>query len=313
LYSGFLASSLWMLRVVRGGQQVGYRGRAAIPAGYDVRIAGVLLFGVAGVGDFVWHTIFGIEADVEALLSQPHLALLTGGLLMAAGPIVSTLERERSRLPEDRASGDAVTGSWSSTGAIVGALTFMVSVVGFFLMYISPYDYGRFDDRRMTELGSRGWLYNETISAGVASVLLFSVVLAIALSWLVRTVGVPRGGLLCLFAVPAVLQTALTSFDTIHRATGALVAGVVAEATYAWVRSRPGQPVVLAVWIGGLTALSWFVMFGAIEWRDGLGWTAPQWSGSALLGALVSALLTVAGGPTTRGISFGDEVSSSSF
>jgi hypothetical protein len=298
LYSGFVASAVWMLRVVRSGQSAGHQGVAAIPIGYGVRIVGVAIFGISALADFAWHSAFGIEDNVEALLSPPHLALLTGGLLMATGPIASTLRREAT------SSMSYARAPWSTVGAIVGALTFIVSVIGFFLMYVSPYDYGRFDSLTMIQVGPRGWLRNETISAGVASVLLFSVVTAVVLAWIVRTLehfgGVPRGGLFVLIAIPALLQTALTSFDTLYRASGAVLAGIAAELTYSWVRSRLSNPLVLPVWIGGITAMSWLVMFGAIQIREGVGWTAPEWSGSAVLAALIAALITAAANTSTR-------------
>src|SRR5436305_14423711 len=63
LSSGYLAV------VVRLGWLVGRRGgtrsvadfRASIPRGYEFGLFGALLFGLAGVGDMLWHLAFGIE------------------------------------------------------------------------------------------------------------------------------------------------------------------------------------------------------------------------------------------------------------
>lgn len=48
---------------------------------------GVGLFLITGVADFVWHSVFGIEADLEALYSPPHLVLAAAGALIASGPL----------------------------------------------------------------------------------------------------------------------------------------------------------------------------------------------------------------------------------
>jgi hypothetical protein len=287
LYSGFVASAVWMLRVWRRGQAEGRRGLDAFPVGYATRVAGVAVFGVGGLLDFAWHSTFGIERSTEALLSPPHLVLLAGGLLMATGPIVSTLAREHPDRP-----------TWASSGAIVGALTFMVSVIGFFLMYVSPYDHGRYDKVTMSDIVD-SWLRDENWTAGIAAILLWTFMTTTALRWLISSRHVPRGGLFVVLVVPPVLQSALSSFDTLGRVLGAAVAGVVAEATFPLVR-RLGSHVVVAVWIAALTLITWFGMFAAIALGDGVGWSAELWSGSGVLAALLAVVVVIAGGDPFR-------------
>src|SRR5437867_12449074 len=59
-YSGFGATAAWIVWCVRR--------EGALPRGYAPAVVGVLSFGVGGVGHLVWHTLFGIERDAEALL-----------------------------------------------------------------------------------------------------------------------------------------------------------------------------------------------------------------------------------------------------
>jgi WD40 repeat protein len=56
---------------------------------------------VAGVGDMIWHSIFGIELEVDALFSPTHLMLFTGGILIVSGPLRAALRRPQAarRLP----------------------------------------------------------------------------------------------------------------------------------------------------------------------------------------------------------------------
>jgi hypothetical protein len=283
LYSGFIASALWLLKVVRGGQSSGHTGRAAIPIGYGFRVIGVAIFGVAGVTDFAWHSIFGIEVNTEALLSPPHLALFTGGLLMAAGSITSSLARES--MP---------TATWRSMGSVIAAVTFVLSTVGFFVMYLSPYDYGHFDRGTFAEIGGNRWLMNQTRSGGVASILIFTLLMTATLMWLTNHIALPPGSLLIVMAVPALLQSALTSFELVHRVSGVVVAGIVAELTWPLVRRRIDHRLTMACWIGGLMTLTWFVMFGAIAAIEGLAWSAEFWSGSSILAGLLAAGLVIA-------------------
>jgi hypothetical protein len=50
-------------------------GRRALSAGYGLSLLGALIFIVGIMGDLVWHTLFGIEVDLVALLSPTHLLL----------------------------------------------------------------------------------------------------------------------------------------------------------------------------------------------------------------------------------------------
>src|SRR2546425_6132358 len=79
-YSGYLA-----VAAVVGGAIAMRHG--AIPAGYGWATVGVVVFGIGGVFDAIWHTLFGIEASTEALISPSHLVLAAGIVLMVSGPL----------------------------------------------------------------------------------------------------------------------------------------------------------------------------------------------------------------------------------
>ena len=88
-YSGFTATALWIASLVARQRSAGRTWREAIPRGYGGAVVGVIVFGIGGVGDWLWHTIFGIEVSIDALLSPTHLVLLTGMLLIFSGPLRS--------------------------------------------------------------------------------------------------------------------------------------------------------------------------------------------------------------------------------
>src|ERR1700731_2646349 len=52
-----------------------YPMRRSLPAGYGLSLVGVIAFSVGGGLDLIWHTLFGIEEDVQALLSPTHILL----------------------------------------------------------------------------------------------------------------------------------------------------------------------------------------------------------------------------------------------
>ena len=61
----------------------------AIPVGYGVSIIGLCILGVAGPADLTWHSVYGFEINIEAIVSPPHLALFLGGLLVSSTGIRS--------------------------------------------------------------------------------------------------------------------------------------------------------------------------------------------------------------------------------
>jgi hypothetical protein len=63
----------------------------ALPPGYRFAVLGIPLFFLAGVGDLIWHTIFGIEEGVDALLSPTHQGLGFSMFVLSSGPIRSVL------------------------------------------------------------------------------------------------------------------------------------------------------------------------------------------------------------------------------
>ncbi len=90
LYSGFVAAAIWTMWLVIREIRRGHTGLAAIPVGYELGLLGVFIFGVGGIGDLIWHQVFGIETDGAALLSPTHLLLLTGGTLLVTSPLRSS-------------------------------------------------------------------------------------------------------------------------------------------------------------------------------------------------------------------------------
>ncbi|HZY96949.1 MAG TPA: hypothetical protein VFE35_07590 [Candidatus Cybelea sp.] len=65
----------------------------AIPAGYSLSVIGVAALLLGATLDFVWHSIFGFEHQLDLLLSPPHLFLLTGLFFLVTGPVRSALRR----------------------------------------------------------------------------------------------------------------------------------------------------------------------------------------------------------------------------
>jgi hypothetical protein len=97
LYSGYGATAGVLLAALMRNHAAGQPWRRALPDGYGLSLLGALIFALAGVGDMVWHTLFGVEVSTAALLSPTHLLLALGGALMTSGPLRAAWRANSSR------------------------------------------------------------------------------------------------------------------------------------------------------------------------------------------------------------------------
>lgn len=127
LYAGAMTFGLTLGVVAALNMRRGIPWRLALPRPYLVSLAGVIGFIISGQLDFAWHSLFGFEVSVEALLSPSHLALAVSGTVALSGPIRSVW----SRAP-------ATSASWRLDGAAVVALGLILSVFAAFTQYAHP-------------------------------------------------------------------------------------------------------------------------------------------------------------------------------
>ncbi|MGE3536761.1 MAG: hypothetical protein AB7N91_04885 [Candidatus Tectimicrobiota bacterium] len=125
LYAGFLAVAVTCaVRLIRSlaRRQAWWQG---LPPGYQLSLLGVGVFWLGGVGDLAWHSWFGIEKDVEALLSPTHLLLAAGAWLIAGGPFRAAWQRRAS--PEDVRLWQCLP-CWVSLTCMLSACTFILQI-----------------------------------------------------------------------------------------------------------------------------------------------------------------------------------------
>jgi Tol biopolymer transport system component len=129
LYSGVLVNMVYLALVMGRNLRRGYPWRRALPVGYLVSLVGAGIFAVGGVLDMLWHLAFGVEVDVEALLSPTHLLLAVGGVLMVTGPVRAAWARH------------AHSRGWLALGPLLLSATLFLGVLTFFTSVIHPLVY----------------------------------------------------------------------------------------------------------------------------------------------------------------------------
>ena len=87
-YSGFIIWTLWRISTEPFSFSKNWfiSFFSGMPKGYGPAVVGMILFGIAGVGDMIWHILFGLEGGLDILLSPTHLMLAAGMAIGVMAP-----------------------------------------------------------------------------------------------------------------------------------------------------------------------------------------------------------------------------------
>jgi len=277
-YSGLLAFFVWLaflvVRTRRPGEQA-LQTLQRLPSGYRGGALGAVIFAVGGAADMLWHTLLGIEATIDALLSPPHLVLLSGVLLMGS----TAWRSQRS----------------TSATATVPELISLVSVVaisGFFLNFLSPFRWSA------PTLEYHPYGGEETVIMWVGGLLVTTALLFIPTLWQLRD---NRYRLGTLTVLTAAVGSGVAIAMSDHWGLNVLVPGVVAATLGAlvgdllliqlpWRTWRYGLPLAFAL----AALVIWSFQLIAYAATAGVAWPTTLWAGALLFtGAAAAALASL--------------------
>ena len=287
-YSGFLANVVWLAWLILGQVRAGRFGIAAIPEGYHVGVIGVFVFGAGGVGDMLWHIIFGIERDLEALLSPTHLLLFLGGTLIFCSAFLSAwLGRER---PDEQLSFRAFLPA-------LAALTLMMSFTSFMNMYL----WALFQDYRSTS----------RLGSDLAKILITNIILLAPVLLMVRRWRTPFGSVTFMYTLNTIMMASLLAFRERDEIMVALLAGLIADLLIRGLKPWNGQATSLRALAVLIPLAFWGVHFLQRQLSGGIAWPLEFTAGVTVMAALSGLGLSLLMAPPTVP-SFADERSSPS-
>lgn len=266
LYSGHLATLLYL-----GWQWLRQR---TLPAGYGLSLAGALLFVVGGVGDFIWHELFGIERSIEALLSPTHLLLALGLALVVTGPLRAARQRPATAL---RTLHDQLP--------MLLSLAFTLSLFTFFTQFASPlantWGVGNVPAPVEQELG-------------VTSILLDTALLMGVILFALRQWQLAPGVLTLIFTLNAGLMGFVFDqgpYPLPHLAVR-IATGLLADLLLLWWQPTPSRPRAWHSFAFAVPAALYLLYFGMAHLVAGIAWSVHLWAGVAVLAGTVGFLLS---------------------
>jgi hypothetical protein len=124
LYTGYAAVAVMLGVTHLVNLSKGYAWNKTMPRGFEIAAVGVIVFGVAGAGDLIWHSIFGIETGADATLSPTHMGLIAGAVLIAGAPF---------RAAWARSADEQATLGRNALLPMILSLTFTYSIIAFIL------------------------------------------------------------------------------------------------------------------------------------------------------------------------------------
>lgn len=277
LYSGFLALSTVMIGAVVLRRTRAGSWRKAIPTGYALSLLGIGLFALGGLGDMVWHTLFGIEKSVDALVSPPHLLLVFGGGLMITGPLRAAWARE---------------GDQPALGRLLPALTsaaLLLALFVFFTSYASPLS----EATHMQEVVF-GDLIESRQAVGMAGILLYSAALSGLILYLARRWRMPFGSWTFILTLQVLLSVSSHEdwrLIPIGVITGLIVDGWMrrtraAQTDVASAQSRRSLRGLSFVAPAAFTAL----YFATLMVTGGIWWPVSLWTGAVVVAGITGWL-----------------------
>jgi hypothetical protein len=257
-YSGLAAFFAWL-------GLVWLRGRG-FPPGYKAGAAGAAIFAAGGAFDMFWHELLGIENSIDALLSPPHLILLTGVLLMG-----TTAWRSQR------------TVSATTTLPELISLTSVVAICAFFLNFLAPFRWAA-PVLPYVEHQEEGMVIQ-----WIGGLLVFTVLLLIPVLWQIRDHRY-RAGTLTAFTLAAGIGNVVAmsaGWDKpllLSGLAGAVIGALAIDlliASPVWRRWNYGLPIAtgaaaLAIWTGQ------FISYALAET---IGWPIALWAGALLFAA----------------------------
>lgn len=273
-YSGFVAISLWILQLVIDRHVEGRPYREAVPVGYGGAIIGMAVFVVSSGADLVWHTIFGFERGLDALLSPTHLVLFTAVTSIITAPFRSAWARPE---PEH----ERLSSFWPLTIALTLATGLWSLDTGYLSTFHHALPAGPSDPGEQ--------------ALTIARLLVTGIVLVVPTLLLLRRWRPPFGVVTVLFAGVALPVGSLNDFAPVWPVVAGVLAGVCLDGLIQVLASSPNKR--WAYRISGTAAPAFLTIFhlgfAAIA-RHPLAWHFNMLGGVVILSALSGLALSVA-------------------
>lgn len=279
-YAGFALAALVLLATGAVNWRRGWRGRVALPTGYGLALLGCAIFAAGGIGDLIWHTLFGIEEDFEALVSPTHLMLGAGLALVVSAPLRAAWQRPGGR-------------GWRQLGPALLSLCLLTAAFTFFMMFSHPLmsiiggaRHGHFND----DVGQMGGIVSLILTGGLLLGPLFVVL---------RRWRLPAGVLVLVWGANTVAMAILDWGLPYHATLTGVVVVAVIICDWLLQRAQSLLPALQGIRVFAFVApaLIFGAYFFALLLTEGSRWSIHLIGGAIVLPGIAGWLLSYVAWP----------------
>jgi hypothetical protein len=278
LYSGMLSATAFLTYHQWRNLRNGAVWSRSLPYGYLPALFGSVIFTIAGVGDFLWHSAFGIEVGLEALISPTHLALASGSFLMLTGPLRSA-QRYRT-----------TARGW---GAMLPVVLSMMSALSMLTFFTKPFTIIAFPNlMAVAPIGEDFFFQNVQALSGVLipSALLMGVLLYGVTRW-----QLPFGSFTLILVGNGLLRMFLHSRETYlypQVLIAIISAGIAADLLYVLLKPALTRRLALRIFAFSVPSILFAMFFLVMLNTTGIWWSVHLWTGSIFLAGVVGVLMS---------------------
>ncbi len=269
-YLGFAAISILLIFKAIRNYIAGFRWPRLLPREYHLSLIGLAIFFLSGLGDLLWHTVFGTEVDVESLLSPTHLMLALGGSIIMCAPFHALWHRDIKEKPPAL--------------AIVLSLTFFISLLSFMTQFAHPMHHPWMDNDFITNP------YDSGQAIGVASIIiqtgiLLGVILTVLKRWIF-----PFGSFGLIFGLNAILMSVLQ--DQYRFIPGFIIAGLLTDLLYKAIKPKSSNPKAVRFFATLIPIIIYSAYTATIFLTSGTWWSIHLWTGAIVMAGITGFLLS---------------------
>jgi len=288
LYGGVLLSGIalgipYVLNVVKG-----YSWQRALPKGYMISLIGFFIFGTAGGFDFVWHSLFGFEADTEALLSPAHLLLALGAVLMMSGALRAAW----------MAGGKEDRQGWARLGPAILSLLAVLSIFTFFGQFANVITHAHNIVGQQPYSADRYVWQNSTVTY----ILIPAMILSGFMLFAIRRWKLPTGTFTFLFTANATLmfwESVRYNGENWPVLIGAVAGGIAADVLYNVLKPSVDRVRELRIFAFAVPFLYFLFVLISMIVTQGIWWRIHMWLGAPVLAGVIGLGMSMLLAPPT--------------
>ena len=273
LYSGYLATAVFLLVVLVRNHGRGFAWQQAIPAGYGLSLLGAGIFAVGGVLDLIWHTLFGIEKNVEALLSPTHLMLALGTVLMVSGPCRAAWQRPPTDAARER----------RNLFPMLFSLAYVLAIFTFFTQFANPIANSLADQHTIEGL----------VDLGIAAILLQPALFMGVVLFVMRRWWLPLGAFTLIYTISSIESSLMAKSSlVIAVAILAFLTGLFIDLLNKGLKPVAERPAALRLFAFITPVVINTIYFLGLAAIKGIAWSVHLWIGSIVMSGIVGLLLS---------------------